>query len=235
MVDFAVTVVGAPTVARAAELQRDVLTAAALWGAHLVGHASLEILVTVRPLEGAVIAQASSTQAFAEVPGVYQFGTVLELRSGEDPNGIGTDIWIDVDLAKLDRTDPIEVFTHELGHAFSFNGWGIGAQLQSSFDAEVRASASGPLFHGSAAMAIAGGPVPLAPESPLHYAQGGLMNPYNTPGRRHQIDALDIAFLSDSGVPVRERFGTLGNDSLALTPGDDVVYAGFGADVVFGN
>jgi Ca2+-binding RTX toxin-like protein len=88
-------------------------------------------------------------------------------------------------------------------------------------------------FTGGAAEAIEGSPVLLASGSPAHYAEPGLMNPYYTGPQ--SISALDLAFAADVGVPVREKFGTLGNDTMRGTPGDDIAYGGYGNDIVQGN
>lgn len=234
MINFTVSVTGA-TGPQAAQIAADVLAAGNAWAEHLVGSASLEIEVAVGPLEGGVIARAGSKVGYWMAPGVYQMGATAELLTGIDPNGADFDIAIKVDPDKLRMTDAVEVFTHELGHAFSFSGWGQSGAYTSSYDALVTGGAMRPVFTGKAAQAIHGGPVPLASESPLHYGVSGLMDPYNDPRERHEIEALDLAFLADSGAPVREQFGSAGNDQMRLTHGEDIAYGGFGNDTMFGN
>lgn len=234
MASFLVSVSGAPE-AQAAQIRAQVLAAANQWDRHLLGEATLEVQVSVGPLPGGVIAEVTGVEAVARPNGLYQPTTAIELLTGQDPNGSRPDILINVDPTKLANTDPVTVFTHELGHALAFVGWlGNGGALATPYDAGIQGFGTSELaFTGAAVQAIHGGPVPLATDSPAHYAQSGLMNAYYS--GPVGIAALDLAFAADAGVPVRERFGTLGNDTMIGTSNADIAYGGFGNDSMQGN
>lgn len=120
------------------------------------------------------------------------------------------------------QTDAYSVVQHEFAHALGFNGWldnssgTVPGQDASTFDALVGLSAQGGstalYFLGASAMAVYGGPVPLTDGNYTHFgnwAPGGgaallpdLMNGlafYR--GTRYTISALDLAVLSDIGLP----------------------------------
>jgi Ca2+-binding RTX toxin-like protein len=230
MVAFTVTVSGPDP---GGAIARDLAIAGEHWAAHLVGSAVLDIAVTVQTLSGLQIANASSAEVDVQPDGLYQESPTVELLTGSDPNGGAPDILVNVDPSKLQGTDPVTVFTHELAHALAFNGWLGTGDDETPYDALISGPASAPMFTGLAAEAIAGGPVPLAAGNAAHYAQAGLMNPYYS--GIQSIAALDLAIASDAGVPVKERFGTLGSDTMQGSPGDDVAYGGYGNDILLGN
>jgi hypothetical protein len=223
---FKVTVTGADP-ARADSIRQAVETAGTAWASHLVSTATLEVLVTVEPLTGTRIAEASSAVLWAEKDGdPYQQGATVELLGLGDPNGSAPDILISLDPVRSVGVDLVTVFEHEIGHALAFQGFGPGAPERTAFDALVVDGH----FVGAAAEALYGGPVPL---NGFHIAGPDLMNPSYS--GKQDIGALDLAFLSDAGAPVRERFGTLGNDALDARPVGDILYGGFGDDSLAGH
>ncbi|MDO9092383.1 MAG: PEP-CTERM sorting domain-containing protein [Rubrivivax sp.] len=141
------------------------------------------------------------------------------------------ELWFDPDPLGLsavpaDRTDAVSVLMHEWGHAWGFNGWMDGSTGQlpgdyaSTFDAQVTTvmGDAGPTlyFTGAAAAAVYGGAVPLTFGNHGHVGNSGtfdgregaslmpdLMNGevfYR--GTRYEVSALDLAMLSDMGLPV---------------------------------
>jgi hypothetical protein len=164
-------------------------------------------------------------------------GLAYELKTGLDPNGSAPDmlliigsggylqstLWFDSLLGSSGagavppgQTDAYTVFAHEFGHALGFNGWrdGVSGALpgdyQSTFDALVQVDGSGGLvFVGTQAMALFGGPVPLAWGNYGHlgsFSMTGdgrmdLMNGYSfTTGTRYEISSLDLAVMADIGM-----------------------------------
>ncbi|WP_201492145.1 hypothetical protein [Rubrivivax sp. A210] len=119
----------------------------------------------------------------------------------------------------LDRTDAMSVLLHEFGHALGFNGWrnGVTGALpgayQSTFDALVYPAPSGPglVFNGSRALGLYGQALPLTWGNYGHLGNAqesddllpDLMNGvafYR--GTRYAISTLDLAILSDLGLPM---------------------------------
>jgi hypothetical protein len=128
------------------------------------------------------------------------------------------------DTVPLGKTDARSVFLHEFGHALGFNGWrddktGLlpSSGDQSTFDAQT-AWLNTPqgdtlFFTGLQAQSIYGGWVPLTFGNYRHVGNDDgragaglvpdLMNGVAfSRGRRYDISALDLAFLTDLGLPV---------------------------------
>jgi len=140
-----------------------------------------------------------------------------------------SELWFDPDPLQRSaavpghQTDAMTVLMHEFGHALGFNGWldaASGAapgRFLSTFDALVQPMATPQgtalFFTGAQAMAVHGGPVPLTLGSYTHLGNdvAGL-GPDLVPdlmngvvfdrGVRAGILALDLAMLSDTGLPV---------------------------------
>jgi Ca2+-binding RTX toxin-like protein len=215
-----------------ADQQRAILASADLagqaWASHLTGSAALEVQITVEPLTEGRIAETSSAVLWAERDGdAWQEGATHELLTGEDLNGAAPDILISVDPSRIANIDLVTVFSHELAHAFYANGFGPGAADQTTFDQHVENGR----FTGSAAEAVAGGPVLI---SGYHVTDSSdLMAPaYSGP---KSISSLDLAIASDSGVPTLATFGTKGDDALAALGTGQEIYLGFGDDSAFGH
>jgi Ca2+-binding RTX toxin-like protein len=231
MTRFVVSVTGADG-PQADSIKSAVETAGTAWASHLTGDAVIEVAVTVAPLDGGRIAETTSAVFWSKADnGPFQGGATVELITGSDVNGLAPDVLMTVDPVRIQGTDMVSVFLHEWGHAWAFQTLG-GGSYQTTYEALISGPAEHPVFTGSAAEAIYGGPVPLQPGSEAHYASAGLMNPYYA--GKQDIGALDLAFLADAGAPVRERFGTLGNDVLTAGSGGDTLYGGAGNDTLFG-
>lgn len=141
------------------------------------------------------------------------------------PDYLANELWFDPNpLARLaivpsNRTDAESVFIHELGHIFGFNGFLDGANgsppgnFMSTYDQYVQYDGGNLYFTGPQAEAVYGGPVPLTFGN---YAHVGNQSPRPGSdlipdlmngvvffrGTRYSPSPLDIAFLSDTGVPI---------------------------------
>lgn len=196
------------------------------WASHFTGDGVTDIALTARAnIGGGVIAYVDGIAAYRQPGGIYRPAAAENLITGTNGNGSAVDIPITIDPAQIAGTDARAVLRHEIGHGLVFNG---GASAPTPFSTLT----VGGSFVGSAAQAINGGPVPLVGN---HYAQAGLMNPYDDPENQRQVEALDLAFAADDGLPVREKFGTLGNDTMQGTPAADIAYGGYGNDTMQGN
>lgn len=186
-------------------------------------------------------------------------GAAFEIRTGNDPNGVEADVeiffdvdffaahyWINPlngDIAPADRTDLVSLIAHELGHALGFNGFAADAALSASyasrFDQLIVYQNGLPYFSGANAVALNGGLVPLTPGNLFHVSHGAddhaddLMNGVSfAHGSSYAVSALDVAMLSDLGLPtvLSDRlFGSSLSDTIAGGDGDDSL-AGLAAD-----
>jgi hypothetical protein len=117
------------------------------------------------------------------------------------------------------KIDAFSVFLHELGHVFGFNGFRdpttgqLPGAYESTFDRFVTVRPDGIYFTGEHALAAYGGPVPLTAGNYTHFGNaspgagsdliGDLMNGVSFwYGYRYEISPLDLAVMSDIGVPL---------------------------------
>lgn len=126
------------------DIRRVFLAAAREWTDHIEGTADLEIEILFQSEGQALMFSAASIGVLYgshEGSDVYQWGTVVEILEGEDPNGADPDGLIGINPDYLDRLwfdpapgtgnpnvppdkyDAYSVVLHEYGHIFAFNGW----------------------------------------------------------------------------------------------------------------
>jgi Ca2+-binding RTX toxin-like protein len=213
-------------------IQQITFDAANYWGRYInFGSSTLEIQVNVISLGSTTLAQAGpEVFPFSRTVGganVFQAGTILELQTGNDPNGSTHDIEIDVNLdsiqaneyfygglanpnVPLSQFDLFTILAHELGHGLGF----ISFDPVSATDdrAEYDLFKSGNFFTGPRAVALFGGNVPLQSGDGSHLNVFDLLFPSISNGERNFVSALDIAMLADAGLPILEP--TAGDDSL---------------------
>ncbi len=156
-----------------------------------------------------------------------------------NPDYLINELWFDPNpstrtaLVPTNKTDAVSVFLHELGHAFAFNGWMDGitgtmpGDYQSPFDEKVSFDGTNFFFDGAKAISIYGSPVPITYGNPFHLGNNSprpgsnlipdLMNGivYNR-GIRYNISNLDVAILTDTGVPITSN--SLPEVTLTLSP-----------------
>jgi Ca2+-binding RTX toxin-like protein len=251
MVKFDVSVIGTATSEQATLLQKDLLYAASRWSRYLVGDTTLQVQINVIELQEDVLAWGTSAVAAhtgdAKGVEIYQQGAVLKLTGQGDANGSDPDILIKIAADELGGTlwldpapqangsvpfgkiDVVSVLEHELGHAFSFNGWsdqqtGRTSGSETPWDYWLSMLNQRPFFNGPTATAAYGGPIPLTIGNLLHYGNWlgagsdinqALMSGTGTPASiRQDVSDLDLAILKDSGVPLNIIFGGVGDDTL---------------------
>ena len=163
--------------------------------------------------------------------GVDPNGAAADINFNIGINGyLQSELWFDPtpnnlldDIVPINQTDARSVFLHEFGHALGFNGWRNGStgllpgNYQSTFDAFttlINTPQGDTLFFtGAQAQAVYGGLVPLSFGNYGHVANGDgrpgsnlisdLMNGITFfRGTRYEVSALDLAILSDIGLPV---------------------------------
>lgn len=150
-------------------------------------------------------------------------------------------------------TDLVSVIAHEVGHALGFNGFRnsvtseLAATVLSTFDSLVEIAGGKPYFVGANAMAQYGGPVPLTQGNLFHLGNSGgpgaeltahLMNGIVLAAGRPQPTLLDVAVLSDTGLPTIFNDvlpGSNGADTMRGGSGDDTINGGAGNDIIRGD
>ncbi len=156
--------------------------------------------------------------------GVDPNGASADIQIRLSPTYLANELWFDSDPTSrtepvpTNRTDAVSVFMHEIGHALGFNGWrnqttsAIGG-YGSTFDALTTFDGSNFYFNGPEARAEYGAAVPLTYGNIFHVGnfsgrpgtdlRGDLLNGvvFNR-GTRYDISRLDLAILSDLGLPV---------------------------------
>ena len=143
---------------------------------------------------------------------------------------LGTDylqneLWFDTDPfnrtedVPANKTEAYSVFTHELAHAFGINGWrdsfdgSLPGDFAAPFDVLTTFDGENLFFDGPEAVQIYGAAVPLTFGNNFHIGNrsprpgsdliGDLMNGVETlRGIRYPITPLDVAILSDTGLPL---------------------------------
>lgn len=172
-----------------------------------------------------IFEQAAATEIRT---GMDPNGATPDIEFTFNPTYIADELWFDPDpfartasipSPQPNETDAVSVLLHEFGHAFGFNGWRdlvngtLPGDYASTFDELTIFDGTDFYFIGEAAMAIYGSPVPLTFGNIFHVA-----NPSPRPGtdlipdlmngvvftdsNRYYISALDVAILSDVGVPI---------------------------------
>lgn len=245
--------------------------AGAEWNRHLIGSGSLEVEISMANIP--TMDGTSVSNGFVRNDGtrdIFEQGAAYEIRTGTDPNGADPDIRIRIGTTYLtnelwfdpnpqartaaipaNRIDAISVFTHELGHAFVFNGWrnGTSGQLpatyMSTFDEHSNFDGNNCFFNGAGATSRYGGPVAVTYANPGHLGNSdprpgsnllldlmnGVVYHYQT---RYFITPLDSEITRDCGVFVPALAAQLLNVStrLRVQAGDNALIGGF---IVTGN
>jgi hypothetical protein len=240
--------------------------AGAEWNRHLVGSGNLEVEISMANIP--TMDGTSVTNGFVRNDGtrdIFEQGAAYEIRTGMDPNGadpdirirIGTayltdELWFDPDPQTrtspipVNHIDAISVFTHELGHAFVFNGWmdGTTGQLpptyMSTLDEHSSFDGTNLFFSGTGAAGRDGGPVPLTYGNYGHLGNNaprpgsnllldlmnGVVYYYQT---RYFISPLDSEITRDCGIAIPALKDQLLNVStrLRVLTGDNALIGGF--------
>ena len=223
-----------------AAITSNLQAAGAEWERYVIGSGNLEVEVVITSSVPRITG-ASVTSGFVRNDGtrdIFEQGAAYEIRTGIDPNGATPDIriyinptyltsnmWFDpnpterTDPIPPNRTDAISLFSHELGHAFVFNGWmnGTTGELpptyMSPFDANVHFDGNNFYFVGPDAGAWYGGPVAITYGNPFHLGNdpprpgsdlisdlmNGVVYYYQT---RYRISPLDLEIAKDCGVAI---------------------------------
>lgn len=227
--------------------------AGADWARYVIGSGNLEIEVVFTSSIPRMTC-GSLTSGFVRNDGtrdIFEQGAAYEIRTGIDPNGADHDIRISINPTYLtenmwfdpnptqrtdpippDRTDAISLFSHELGHAFVFNGWMDGtsgelpATYMSPFDENVFFDGNNFYFIGENAQSHYGAPAAVTFGNPFHLGNdaprpgadlipdmmNGVFYSFQT---RYRISALDVAIAKDCGVAVAPYLEILSTTKLA--------------------
>jgi hypothetical protein len=153
-------------------------------------------------------------------------GTAPDIELGFNLNYLTNELWFDPDpvtrqaIVPSNRTDAMSVFLHEIGHGFAMNGWradadfSLPSSFMSTFDELLSFENDNVFFTGSEAMSLFGAPVPMTRFNHRHFGNifprpgseliPDLMNGVVFfRGTRYSISDLDLALMSDVGLPVR--------------------------------
>lgn len=151
------------------------------------------------------------------------------------------------------RFDLVDILAHEIAHGLAFNGWKddttylLPDDYESPFDYYMSVQSTYPYFTGPNAQAVYGGPVPLTAGNPFHLGNNSpapgqalladLMNGVTFSFSRYFISALDVAMVSDTGVPTILSDTLLGGnqaDTINAGSGNDTITGGLGSDTIVG-
>jgi hypothetical protein len=237
-------------------IRTDALYAGSVWANYINSNASIEVEVDIAASPIHTADGTSATAVFLKTQNdnnYFEFGTIAEMLTGQDPNGSAPDIIIHVDPQYIDqflyfdpnptptsnvpsnKVDAVEVFEHELGHAFGFNGYldlstGASQGSLSTYDVFVTTINGTQYFTGPQAKAIYGGPVPLTTNNFYHVGnQAGSGHPGSDLltdmmngvigffGKSPGPSKLDLAILADAGVPMLD---TVSINDVSITEGD---------------
>jgi hypothetical protein len=163
---------------------------------------------------GAEIATGIDPNALAADAIITLGSTYLANELWFDPNPFSR-----IDPVPLDKTDAVSVLVHEFGHVFGFNGFRnpftgvLPGIFGSTYDEFALFNGSDFFFFGPNAQQVYGAPVPLTFGNYTHVGNSAprpgtdlipdLMNGVVFfRGLRYEISSLDLAILSDVGVPV---------------------------------
>lgn len=246
-----------------------------IFSRHVTGLGTLDVVVSM-DLSGRAVGSGRSLVAVTKevVNGktVIHEGAVAELLSGVDPNGASYDIeinlppdylnkslWLDPDpltrsvAVQSGRFDAVSFFLHEIGHALGFNGRGDGntgvvtGNFLSTYDALVATQNGVPVFTGANAVAVYGGPVPLATGAINNYTHYGRVSAdgldlslmegsaYAPNGVRWYLDAIDLAIFRDLGMTtVANPIADVGGSRFQGFAANDTMFGGVGADTLLG-
>ncbi|MCJ2107535.1 hypothetical protein MKK70_19535 [Methylobacterium sp. E-041] len=160
-----------------------VRAAASEWSRYISGFGSLDIQIDVGPTTRANASVATAVNlSFDNSISLVELGTVNELRTGIDSNGVMPDLTINVDPDFLqtlwfdptkltaipsDKVDGLSVFMHEIGHGLGFLGYrspidGRLAGYETPWDRLITLNIDGSAtFNGAYASAIYGNLVPI--------------------------------------------------------------------------
>jgi hypothetical protein len=221
-------------------IQTDLAYAGSIWSSFFNSTASIEVQVNIAQTASNTANGTAATSVFLNTSNgsnFFRFGTIDEMLTGHDPNGSAVDATINIDPDYLNqwlyfdpnpsptsqvpsnKVDAVELFEHELGHVFGFNGFSdvtsgaLNRTSLSTFDVFVTMVNGVPYFTGPRAEAVYGGPVPLTIGNFYHVGNSAghpgsdllddLMNGIvGGVGKSPGPSALDLAILADSGVPM---------------------------------
>jgi hypothetical protein len=254
-------------------LTSNLLAAAQRWGEYFTSNASIQVELGFDAGGPAIATGGSVTSVFVDDRAgfdVYQSGAAAEIISGSDPNRGEPDIRIDVspfdlthdfwlDPTPADRTDPapagqfdaISVLLHELAHGFGFIGFRdddtgqLPADFESVFDSFVTSRNGLLFFNGPSAVAVYGGPVPLAIGSPYHYGNDppnpgsnlleNIEGQFASRGVIRDIAPIDIAIMRDLGLPINDFVGFRSDDVITGDARNNVLKGLEGSDILNGS
>lgn len=178
--------------------------------------------------------------------GVDPNGADYDVLIEINPTYVYDELWFDPDpvartaAVDVNRTDAMSTFLHEFGHALGFAGWinpttgAYPGNYQSTYDEQIDFDGQNFFATGPAATALYGGPVPLTFGNVSHVANFGprpgedlLLDVMNGlvfyRGTRYEISPLDLAILSDAGVPTFYLAGDY-NDDRAVDGADFLIW-----------
>jgi Cadherin domain/RTX calcium-binding nonapeptide repeat (4 copies) len=238
-------------------VQTDLAYAGSIWSSFFNSTASIEVQVNIEQTASNTANGTAATSVFlgtSNGANLFRFGTIDEMLTGHDPNGSAVDAVINIDPdyvnqwlyfdpnpsptspVPANKIDAVELFEHELGHAFGFNGFSdvssgtLNSSSLSTFDVFVTMVNGVPYFTGPRAEAVYGGPVPLTVGNFYHVGNtaghpgsdllGDLMNGVvSGAGKSPGPSALDLAILADSGVPMLNHAPVITSDGGGDTAG----------------